>query len=151
MSLICRGTTLILTVLFLQGSLAGEEGSFLLDQKTFSLLREELSGESAGDTVAALAAYDRILGTRGYTDAARYILQRFHSYGFPQNKAWIESFPSDGRITYQSWQSPPGWSIESAQLRLISPRKEVLVTYPETPWDLSPTPIRGRCGPSCWM
>ena len=136
MSLICRGTTLILTVLFLQGSLAGEEGSFLLDQKTFSLLREELSGESAGDTVAALAAYDRILGTRGYTDAARYILQRFHSYGFPQNKAWIESFPSDGRITYQSWQSPPGWSIESAQLRLISPRKEVLVTYPETPLGL---------------
>jgi len=49
--------------------------------------------------------------------------------------AWIESFPSDGRAVYQTWQSPSGWDIDSAELRLMEPTDapggERLVGYPE--------------------
>ncbi|HZJ70153.1 MAG TPA: M28 family peptidase, partial [Planctomycetota bacterium] len=49
--------------------------------------------------------------------------------------AWIESFKSDGRVSYQTWQSPSGWDIDAAELRLMSPTDapdgERLVGYPE--------------------
>ncbi|HZL99732.1 MAG TPA: M28 family peptidase [Planctomycetota bacterium] len=49
--------------------------------------------------------------------------------------AWIESFPSDGRVSYQTWQSPSGWDIEAAELRLMEPSEapggERLVGFPE--------------------
>jgi hypothetical protein len=48
--------------------------------------------------------------------------------------AWIESFPSDGRAVYQTWQSPSGWDIEEAELRLVEPAPpggERLVGFPE--------------------
>ncbi|MFQ5929896.1 MAG: DUF4910 domain-containing protein [Acidobacteriota bacterium] len=121
-----------LAALALQGAIAAQlRQSFLLDETTLSLLQEELSGERAKDHVIAITRYHRIQGSRGYVDAARYVLQQFHSFGFTENKAWIESFPSDGRITYQTWQSPPGWSIESAELRMIEPHNELIVRYPD--------------------
>ena len=49
--------------------------------------------------------------------------------------AWIESFPSDGEVVYQTWQSPSGWDIESAELRLMEPSDvpggERIVGFPE--------------------
>lgn len=49
--------------------------------------------------------------------------------------AWIESFPSDGKVVYQTWQSPSGWDIESGELRLMepcdTPGGERIVGFPE--------------------
>jgi hypothetical protein len=43
----------------------------------------------------------------------------------------VESYPSDGRITYQTWQSPSGWDIDFGELRMVEPYDERITGYPE--------------------
>ena len=107
--------------------------SFLLAEKTLSLLQKELSGERARDQAIAITRYHRTQASRGYLEAARYVLEQLHSAGFSPQEAWIESFKSDGKTEYQTWRSPSGWYIESAELRLVVPGSEVLVRYPDVP------------------
>ncbi len=104
---------------------------FLLDLETLLLLEEELSGEQAKDHVIAITRYHRIPASRGYTQAASYVLGQLRRFGFSPQEAWIESFESDGRIEYQTWQSPSGWHIRSAELRMIQPQNELIVRYPD--------------------
>jgi hypothetical protein len=110
-----------------------------------TLLQEELSGQQAKEHVVAISGYHRIQGSPGYSDAARYVLQQLHSFGF---RAWIESFPAEGRISYQTWQSPPGYRIESAELRMIQPDNGLIVSYPESAMSVmtysSPGHVRGE-------
>ncbi len=103
----------------------------LLDPQLRDLLHESLSGELAKDHVLQISRHHRIQGSRGYRAAARYVLEQLRSYGFTEQEAYIDSFPSDGRIAYQTWQSPAGWDIESAELRVIEPYEERIVGYPE--------------------
>jgi len=103
----------------------------LLDQQRRELLHEALSGEIAKDHVFQITRHHRIQGSRGYRHAAQYVLEQLRAYGFSEEDAYVESFPSDGRIEYQTWQSPSGWDIESAELRLVEPRDERIVGYPE--------------------
>lgn len=103
----------------------------LLDRERRDLLHEELSGEIAKDHVIQITRHHRIQGSRGYRDAAEYVLEELRGYGFGQDEAWIESFPSDGRIAYQTWQSPSGWDIDHAELRMVEPYEERIVGYPE--------------------
>lgn len=125
--------SVLITWAFLGIAIAQPNNSSLLDDRTLSLLQEALSGNRAKEFVNAIVNHHRVQGSRGYSDAARYVLQQFHNLGFAQNKAWIESFPSDGKIIYQTWQSPPGWSIESGELRMIQPKKEILANFADVP------------------
>ncbi len=108
-----------------------QERAPLLDTDRRDLLHEALSGEIAKDHVIEITRHHRIQGSRGYRDAAEYVLAQLRAYGFTEEEAWIESFPSDGRLTYQTWQSPSGWDIEAAELRIVEPFDERLVGYPE--------------------
>jgi hypothetical protein len=122
--------------LALQGfSLSQPSPEFLLEGKELALLESELSGEQAKAYVTAISGYHRLVGTPGYVEAARYVLEKLHNSGF---RASIESFPADGRISYQSWQSPPGWNVESAELRVVRPKKSLVVSYPDSPMSLIP-------------
>jgi aminopeptidase YwaD len=103
----------------------------LLDTRRAALLHEVLSGELAKEHVIAITRHHRIQGSRGYRDAAQYVLAQLRGYGFPEREAWVESFPSDGRVGYQTWQSPSGWDIASAELRMVEPYDERIVGYPE--------------------
>ncbi len=112
-------------------TLVAEPPLQLPSSEVFELLRDELSGQLAKDHVIEITRHHRILGSRGYSDAAQYVLSMLREFGFQKEQAWIESFPSDGRVVYQTWQSPSGWDIESAELRMIEPQDELLVRYPE--------------------
>jgi len=103
----------------------------LLDTRRSALLHETLSGELAKEHVIAITRHHRIQGSRGYRDAAQYVLAQLRQYGFSEREAWVESFPSDGRAVYQTWQSPSGWDISSAELRMVEPVDERIVGYPE--------------------
>ncbi|MBI4542323.1 MAG: hypothetical protein HY705_04770, partial [Gemmatimonadetes bacterium] len=103
----------------------------LFDARAVSVLHEALSGERAKDHVIQITRHHRIQGARGYRDAARYVLAELRKAGFSEQDAYIESFPSDGRIRYQTWQSPSGWHIESAELRMLEPFRERIIGYPE--------------------
>ena len=103
----------------------------LLDPKLRDLLHEALSGELAKEHVFQITRHHRIQGSRGYRDAAHYVLGKLREYGFSDKDAYIESFKSDGKIQYQTWQSPSGWDITSAELRTVEPYDERIVGYPE--------------------
>ncbi len=108
----------------------------LLNSKTRDLLHEALSGELAKDHVIQISRHHRIQGSRGYRDAAQYVLEQLRQTGFSEKDAYIESFKSDGKVHYQTWQSPSGWDIESAELRMLEPYDERIVGYPEVAMSL---------------
>ncbi len=126
-----RHTTLL--ILFALFALPGfaQEYQPLLDQRTRDLLHESLSGETAKEHVIAITRWSRVQGSRQYRDAGQYVLGQLRSAGFGEEGAWVESFPSDGKIHYQTWQSPPGFDMTRAELRIVSPREERIVGYPE--------------------
>ncbi len=103
----------------------------LLDPVFQSVLAENLSGELAKEHVIAITRFHRVQGSRSYRGSAQYVLAQLRSYGFGEQDAFIESYPSDGRKFYQTWQSPPGWDITSAELRMIEPEDQRIVGYPE--------------------
>lgn len=113
------------------GALLAQNTPDLLDAKTRDLLHEALSGERAKDYVISISRHHRIQGSRDYRAAAQYVLQTLHRDGFSEQNAAIESFPSDGKVHYQTWQSPSGWDIESAELRMLEPYEERIAGYPE--------------------
>jgi aminopeptidase YwaD len=108
----------------------------LLDAGRRDLLHEELSGEIAKDHVIQITRHHRIQGSRGYRDAAQYVLEQLRAYGFSEDEAWIESYPSDGKIHYGTWQAPSGWDIEFAELRMVEPYESRIVGYPEVAMSL---------------
>jgi aminopeptidase YwaD len=103
----------------------------LLDARTRDLLHEALSGENAKEHVIQITRFNRVQASREYRSAATYVLSQLRSFGFDEKDAYIESFPSDGIIEYQTWQSPSGWDITSAELRMVAPYDERIVGYPE--------------------
>jgi aminopeptidase YwaD len=119
----------------------------LLDPALRDLFHEALSGELAKEHLIEITRHHRIQGSRGYREAAQYVMGRLGGFGFvaptgggdaaagtaaggtpgtcragDPPTAWVESFVSDGHAMYQTWQSPPGWDIDSAELRLLPPR-----------------------------
>ena len=83
--------------------LSAQEYRPLLDSNTRSLLHEVLSGELAKEYTIHISRFHRIQGSREYRESAQYVLKKLHEFGFSQNDAYIESFPSDGKVKYQTW------------------------------------------------
>jgi len=103
----------------------------LLDPKLRDLFHEGLSGELAKEHVIQITRWHRIQGSRQYREAAQYVLGQLRKFGFSEKDAYIESFKSDGKTLYQTWQSPSGWDIQSAELRMVAPDTERIVGFPE--------------------
>jgi aminopeptidase YwaD len=122
---------LFLASLFVHFPSLSQTSQNLLDPKTRDLLHEALSGEVAKDHVFQITRFHRIQGSRGYRDAAQYVLRQLRQYGYSEKDAYIESYKSDGRVTYQTWQSPSGWDISWGELRMLEPYEERIVGYPE--------------------
>lgn len=121
----------ILMILFLFSSQSVALAQDLLDATTRNLLHEALSGEITKDHVIRITRHHRIQGSRGFRNAAQLILSQLRDYGFSEADAYIESFVSDGKVRYQTWQSPSGWDIEWGELRMLEPYEERIVGYPE--------------------
>ena len=108
----------------------------LLDTGRRDVLHEVLSGELAKEYTIHISRFHRIQGSRGYRESANYVLQKLNEFGFDKAEAFIESYPSDGKVVYQTWQSPSGWDMEAAELRMIEPYEERIVGFPEIPMSL---------------
>ncbi len=127
-SLFRIGVLLVAVVSFLTPYAAGQA---LFDRDQIDLLHEELSGELAKEHVIAITRHHRIQGSRGYREASDYVLGQLRSFGFSEEDAYVESFVSDGRTTYQTWASPSGWDVKRAELRIVEPVNQRIVGYPE--------------------
>lgn len=116
--------------------LSAQEYQQLLDSETRDLLHEALSGELAKEYTIHISRTHRIQGSRGYRQSAQYVLDMLLKFGFSEENAYIESFKSDGKVQYQTWQSPSGWDMEAAELRMLEPYEERIVGFPEIPMSL---------------
>jgi hypothetical protein len=121
----------IATIVVFASSAHAQQFEPLLDARTRDLLHEALSGEVAKDHVIQITRSHRIQGARGYRSGAEYVLEQLRGSGFTEAEGYIESFPSDGKIAYQTWQSPSGWDIEWGELRMVEPYEERIAGYPE--------------------
>ena len=125
------GRTLLFGSFFLISQSLSQTNPDLLNTKIRDVLRESLSGELAKEHVIQITRHHRIQGSRGYRAAAEYVLGQLRSYGYSEKEATIESYKSDGKVTYQTWQSPSGWDISWGELRMLEPYEERIVGYPE--------------------
>lgn len=125
------GRSVLLVFIVLASQSFSQSNQDLLNSRIRDLLHESLSGELAKEHVIQISRHHRIQGSRGYRAAAHYVLDQLRSYGYTEKDATIESFKSDGRVTYQTWQSPSGWDITWGELRMLEPYEERIVGYPE--------------------
>ena len=127
---------LLFIVFVLFSSINAQNNPFLLDSKIRDIFLDNLSGELAKNHVYKISRYHRVQGSRGYRASAKYVLEQLRNYGFNEEDAYIESFKSDGRIVYQTWQSPSGWDMEKAGLNMLEPYNEKIVRFPEVAMSL---------------
>ncbi len=118
------------TVSFTQDQLS------LLDPAVLDILAKGLDGDQAKAHVIEISKFHRVQASPGYRQSAQYVLDQLKKYGFSDKDAYIESFLSDGIIQYQTWQSPPGWEIDDAELSIVEPIEEKISSYKETPMSL---------------
>ncbi len=126
----------IILALFVFTAAAVPAQDQLLDSKLRDLLHGELSGEIAKDHVIQITRHSRIQGSRQFRDSGKYVLGELLKSGFAQTEAYVESFKSDGIIHYQTWQSPSGFDMDWAELRMLEPFEERIVGYPEVAMSL---------------
>ncbi|MFO7767492.1 MAG: DUF4910 domain-containing protein [bacterium] len=115
------------------GNARGQGGSIHpnlpLDPSVGEALAAELSGEIAMHYLRAITRHHRIQASPMMAEAACYVRDRLQACGYED--ASLLSYPSDGRITYQTWLSPVGWTVEEAELWMTAPRRERIARYSE--------------------
>jgi hypothetical protein len=108
-------------------------------------VKEELSGNIAKSYVAQISRFHRIPASTMFHEAAEYVKDELLRIGFED--AVIEQFIADGREKYWTHTSPVGWTVRSAELRLVEPEERLIVTYEDVPQSLhmysNATPSQG--------
>src|SRR5947199_2464502 len=101
----------------------------LLADKEINALAAEINGLIAKDTVAELARNHRVQASSGYAHAAQFIAAKAKEYGLEQVQ--VEHFSADGKQTYYTLKSTPGWEATSASLWETEPRRAKVADYDE--------------------
>lgn len=122
----------IFTVLLTSTLLAAERP--LASEKLMKALVDEVSGEIAFNYTVLISRFDRIQASEGWHDAAVMIKEELERIGY--SNPVIEGWPSNGSRYYYTYRTPIGWRAKSAELWLVSPRKERLCAYEELPLTL---------------
>lgn len=97
-------------------------------------LVDEVSGETAFRYTAMISAFDRVQASEGFHAAAEAIRAELVKLGYAD--AEIEGWPSDGTRRYYTYRSVIGWRAKKGELWLVSPARERLCSYEETPLTL---------------
>ncbi|HKP11792.1 MAG TPA: DUF4910 domain-containing protein, partial [Blastocatellia bacterium] len=101
----------------------------LLSDKEVSALAAEINGLIAKDTVTELARDHRVQASSGYARAAEFIAAKAREYGLEQVQ--VEHFAADGKKTYYTLKSTPGWEATAGQLWETEPRRAKVADYDE--------------------
>src|SRR5436853_3766479 len=101
----------------------------LLTDKEVAALAAEINGLIAKDTVTELARDHRVQASSGYAHAAEFIASKAREYGLEQVQ--VERFAADGKKTYYTLKSTPGWEATAAQLWETEPHRIKVADYDE--------------------
>jgi len=98
------------------------------------LVKDELSGSGAKSYVAGLTKFHRIQGSPMMRQAADHVKNELEAIGV--DEVSLEEWPADGKRKYWAYTSVIGWSVRSAELRMVEPRRDVLARFSEVPQSL---------------
>ena len=104
------------------------------DMSLDEIIKEQLSGSVAKSYVAQITRFHRVPASTMFDEAAEYVKSELLKIGLKD--ATIEQFPADGAKKYWTYTSPVGWTVKSAELRLLEPEERLLVSYEDTPQSL---------------
>ncbi len=109
-------------------------GSLRLVNRLISLLESELSGDNAKQHAGYMTQFMRTPGSSGIRSAIQYAEEHFRKQGID-------------RVYRIEYPVKNGWDISDAEVRIVSPVDENVVTYSEAPtciqwWSVS-TPHEG--------
>ncbi|RMG50575.1 MAG: hypothetical protein D6723_11980, partial [Acidobacteria bacterium] len=82
-----------------------------VDDRTFTMLDNELSGDIAKDNLAILTRFHRPGGSRGFHRAAEFILQKAKEYGL------------EGIHLIRQKSDSPSWTPKHSQLWMVEPEE----------------------------
>ncbi len=108
------------------------------------VVREEVSGERALESVRSIARFHRVQSSPGYDAAASWLAERIEAAGL---EVEIEHVPGDGRSRFLGALMPRGWACERANATLLDRgRREPLCDYEASKLSLvlRSDPGRGR-------
>ena len=103
----------------------------LLPDAQLNAITAEASGGLAKDTIVALGRFHRVHASPGFHEAAEYIAAKAREYGLED--VHIETFPADGKTTYNSFRSYLGWEATSGVLTEAAPGARVVADYSKLP------------------
>jgi aminopeptidase YwaD len=104
------------------------------DMSLNEIVKEEISGSVAKSYVAQISRFHRVQASTMFHEAAEYVKSELLKIGLKD--AAIEQFPADGAKKYWTYTSPMGWTVKSAELRLLEPEERLLASYKDTPQSL---------------
>jgi len=98
------------------------------------IVKDELSGSAAKSYVAGVTRYHRIQASPMMHAAAEHVMDELKSFGMDDVK--VERYPADGRLRYWTHKSVVGWTVRSAELRLVEPSERLLAKFSDIPQSL---------------
>lgn len=109
------------------------------------LVKDEVSGSVAKSYVAHISHFHRIQASTMFHEASEFVKAELQKLGLQD--ATIEQYPADGKTRYWTYTSPVGWTVKSAELRLVEPEEKLICTYEDCPQSLhtfsNATPLEG--------
>jgi len=126
---------LILFILFYPTSSLSVENATppLLDEKILENIANEVSGSICFEHIRYLSTLHRIWGSKGYHQAAQYLVDKCVEYGLKGAK--IEQYPL--KTEKEFWKYIGGyrylWDLKSGELRLVEPYPMLISHYENAP------------------
>ncbi len=99
----------------------------LLPEPHFKAIEAEASGALAKDSIIELGRFHRVHASPGFHEAAQFIANRALEYGLQE--VHIETFPADGKTTYNAFRSYLGWDGHAGVLTEVSPQAHVIADF----------------------
>ena len=100
-----------------------------------AVVKGELSGSKAKSFVVGLTSFHRIQGSPMMMEAAEHVADSLRSMGVDEVE--IEQFPADGQTRFWTYTAVMGgWSVRSAELRLVEPEQKLLASFSDIPQSL---------------
>ena len=96
---------------FLLGTSVSAQESTFVDEKTFRLLNNELSGDIAKDNLKVVTRYHRPGGSQGFHEAAQFIIEKAQEYGL------------EGIELIRQESNQPAWSPGHSELWMVEPEE----------------------------
>ncbi len=106
----------------------------LASKKLIQALVDKVSGEIAFKYTVLISHFDRIQASEGWHDSAVMIKEELEKIGYKD--VVLEGWPSNGSMYYYTYKTPIGWRAKSAELWMVTPRREKLCSYEEIPLTL---------------